>query len=133
MEMNSKLLSHIKYLNKIQVRTLDSIYIVCVKNIIRCEAYKNYTTIFLRDEKSILVSHTLKDFETLLPFPDFMRIHQSHLVNCNYIKRISKQDSCILLTDNSKIPISNRKHDLINEYLKMLPTIRHRVKPLLDG
>lgn len=110
-------------IEKIQVRTLKNIYILEIENIIRCESSKNYTTIFLRNEKSILASHTLKDFETLLPYPLFIRIHQSHLVNTNFIKQISRYNASLLLADNSKIPIASRKHELIKLYLKSVPCV----------
>lgn len=106
---------------KIQVRTSRSIYLVEIQNIVRCEACKNYTTIYLQNEKSIIASHTLKDFESLLPFPMFLRVHNSHLVNSSLIRWINLQEACMLLSDNSRVPIASRKHDLINKYLKSVP------------
>lgn len=106
---------------KIQVRTIKNIHILDIESIIRCEASKNYTTIYLQNEKSILTSRTLKAFETLLPYPMFLRVHQSHLVNSNFIKQIAKQEAVLMLSDNSRIPIACRKHDLISSYLKTVP------------
>jgi two-component system LytT family response regulator len=115
---------HITQCNdKIIIRTSESIYFVQKEKIIRCEADKNYTTIYQVEEKSILVSRTLKDFELLLPPPNFIRIHQSHLINVNFIKRIEKQESRIQLIDNSYVPIASRKHDLIKEYVSTIPTL----------
>lgn len=110
-------------MGKIQVRTLKNIYILDVENIIRCESSRNYTIIYLRNEKSITASHTLKDFENLLPYPMFIRVHQSHLINSNFIKQITRHDAVLMLTDNSKIPMSTRKQELINSFLKSVPGI----------
>lgn len=112
-----------EHANRIQIRTLESIHIIEKRNIIRCEACRNYTTIYLLNEKSILASHTLKDFEELLPYPLFLRIHQSHLVNTNYIKRIEKQEACMFLFDDTIIPIAYRKRNVLSEYLKSLPSV----------
>jgi two-component system LytT family response regulator len=113
----------LQQLNRIQIRTLKCIYIVNIKDIIRCEANNNYTTIYLQNEKSILASRTLKEFEKLLPYPVFLRIHQSHLVNSNFIKRIEKMESRIYLNDDTILPIAFRKHHLIIQYLETLPAI----------
>lgn len=108
---------------KIQIRTLKYIHLIDINDIVRCEAYKNYTTIYLQNEKSILASRTLKEFEKILPYPIFLRIHQSHLINSNFIKRIEKMESRICLTDHTILPISIRKHVMISKYLKTLPSI----------
>ena len=109
--------------DKIIIKTLESIYFVQKEKIMRCEAYKNYTTIYQVEEKCILASRTLKDFELLLPPPNFIRVHQSHLINVNFIKRIEKQESRIQLIDNSYVPIAYRKHDTVKEYVNTIPAI----------
>lgn len=109
--------------DKIIIKTSESIYFIQKENIIRCEAYKNYTTIHQSNEKSILASRTLKDFEAILTPPDFIRVHQSHLVNVNFIKRIEKQESRIQLFDNSFVPIACRKHELLMDYVNTIPAL----------
>jgi two-component system, LytTR family, response regulator len=105
---------------KIIIKTVESIFVVLKSQIIRCESFKNYTTIILKDENNILASQTLKTFEILLPYPDFLRIHQSHLINTNYIKRIDKSGACIIMSDNSKIPIACRKREMLMNYIESL-------------
>jgi two-component system LytT family response regulator len=112
---------NLSFSGKIQIRTYKKIFIIDIQDIIRCEACKNYTTIHLNNDKSIVASHTLKDFETLLPYPLFLRVHQSHLVNSKFIKQIAKQEASIMLSDHSRIPIATRKQDLITNYLKTVP------------
>jgi two-component system LytT family response regulator len=49
---------------------------------------------------------------------NFLRVHQSHLVNTKYIKEFIKSDGgYLILTDNSNIPVSVRKR---NEVLEVL-------------
>ena len=86
--------------------------IVKVENIIRCEASDNYTTFHIIDKKPILVSKTLKEFEKLLPKDQFLRVHQSHLINLNKIDEYYKTDGAyVLMEDGSTVSISRRKKD----------------------
>ncbi len=58
-------------------------------NIIYLEADINYSLVYLKDSKPILVSKTLKEFQQLLaPEVEFIRIHQSYLINLNHVKKI---------------------------------------------
>ena len=65
--------------------------VVEIKNIIRCQSDSNYTYIFCKDQNKILISRTLKELEELLSNHGFLRIHQSHLINPQFVKEILKQ------------------------------------------
>ncbi|TDO20688.1 LytR/AlgR family response regulator transcription factor [Pedobacter duraquae] len=99
---------------KIALPTLEQTHYVRVSNITRCEASNNYTTFFLKDNTTILVSKTLKDFvELLIPY-NFQRSHQSHLVNLDYVKSLRKEDGgTLLMDDGSIVPISRQNLDKI--------------------
>jgi len=108
-------------LKKIVLKTSDRIYLVNVKDIIRCEAENNYTVFYLANGTKIMVSKTIKTYETLLPTHDFIRVHQSHLVNVNYIQHFDKPDGGILvLSDNSTVPVSHQKRNLLLDYFSSL-------------
>ncbi len=99
---------------KLILKTTENIYVVNIQNIIRCKSENNYTTFFLNDGKKILISKTLKEYEELLQAYDFIRIHRSHLINLNYIERFEKRDSgFVYMKDNSKIPVSHRKREIL--------------------
>lgn len=120
-DIESKLtayLSHIKESaaehKKIILKTAESIHIVKVQDIIRCEADKGYTEFFLRDGHKILVSKGLKEYDELLGDFGFIRTHQSHLINLDYISRFEKTDGgYILMTDKSTVPVSSRKREYV--------------------
>jgi len=106
---------------KLILNTSDNIYIVDTKDIIRCQSDNNYTSFFLANTEKIIMSKTLKEYETILPEDIFIRIHRSHIININYISRIMKRDSgFILLKDKSQIPISSKKKDLLLKLIKGL-------------
>lgn len=100
---------------RIALPTEEKTEFVPVKDIIRCQADSNYTRFFLIDNRSILVSKTLKDYELALDNSKFIRVHNSHLVNKEQIKAISKKDGGYLeMSDGFQAPISrNRKEEII--------------------
>ncbi len=96
-----------KILKRIILHTADHLQLVSVSDIIRAEADSNYTTFCLSDGKHIMVSRTIKEFEVLLTGSGMIRVHQSHLVNMEYIDRFTKKDGgYLLLRDGTKIPVS---------------------------
>lgn len=96
-----------KVLKRIILHTSDHLQIVSVSDIVRAEADSNYTMFTLSAGKHILVSRTIKEFETLLSGSGLIRVHQSHLVNLYYIDRFIKKDGgYLILKDGTKIPVS---------------------------
>ncbi len=106
---------------KIVLKTLESIHIVDIENIIRCEADKNYTSFFLADGKRILVSKTLKDYDLLLTGHNFFRVQQSHLININFIERYDKHDGgYVVMKDGASVPLSPAKKDQFFQLIENL-------------
>jgi len=103
---------------KICVPVLTGLIFINVDDIVRCESNVNYTTLFTKDKQKILVAKTLKEFEELLGEYNFFRVHNSHLINLNYIKSYNKgKGGTISLTDGSEIEVSTRRKE---EFLKKL-------------
>jgi len=103
---------------KIALPTLAEIQYVKVNTIIRCEAENNYTTFYLDNGEQILVCKTLKEYDELLQPHQFIRTHQSHLVNLQFVKSYLKEDGgMLLLTDQTKIPISRQNKDRVRNIL----------------
>jgi two-component system LytT family response regulator len=97
---------------KIALRTATSMHIVNLSEIIRCQSEKNYTQFFLNGGDVITVSKTLKEFEEMLSPFGFVRVHQSHLVNLDHVRRYDKSDGgSLILSDDSQVPVSMRKKD----------------------
>lgn len=98
---------------KIVLKDLNAMYVVSVTSIIRCEASDNYTTFFLADQSPIVVSRPLKEYDDLLTPLNFLRVHQSHLVNLRYLQQFNKRDGGIVLKDGSEVPVSSRKREIL--------------------
>lgn len=105
---------------QLSLHTADKIIIVAIENIIRCKSDNKYTTFYLKDKSKILVSKTLKYYADILKEVDFLRVHQSHLVNRAYIKEFIKTDGgYLILKDASNIPVSARKKtEIITSLIK---------------
>ena len=98
---------------RLVLKTQESVHVVELDQIIRCEADRNYTSFFLLDNKRILVSKTLKEYETLLSGHNFLRVQQSHLVNIDYVDRYDKKNGgAVVMKDGSEVPLSPAKRDL---------------------
>lgn len=91
-----------------------------IDNIIRCEADNNYTDFHFVNEKRITVSKTLKDIENLLKDYDFIRVHQSHLVNLNKVKSFlnNEGNSFVVLNNQTEVPVSRQKRKEVKDLLR---------------
>tara|TARA_R110002073_G_scaffold334200_2_gene523232 strand:- start:14099 stop:14848 length:750 start_codon:yes stop_codon:yes gene_type:complete len=106
---------------KISLHTLDKIIVVDLDDIVRCKSDNNYTEFFFQDGSKILVTKTLKFFSDMLKDYQFLRVHQSHLVNVKYIKAFIKSDGgYLVLKDKNTVPVSVRKRAEVIEALNTI-------------
>ena len=106
---------------KIVIPSSEGMHIIRVSEIMRCESSSNYTQFFLQNGKVLLVSKTLKEFDNMLTDYNFERIHKSHLVNMNFVKKYMQRDGgYLIMTDDSQIPVANRKKEQLLSMLKSM-------------
>lgn len=106
---------------RLVLKTQESVHVVDLDDIIRCEADRNYTSFFLTNSKKILVSKTLKEYETLLSGHNFLRVQQSHLININYVERYDKKNGgAVVMKDGSEVPLSPAKREVFFQTLENL-------------
>lgn len=111
--------NHKEPTKKITVPTGTGLVFLSINDIIRCEADVNYTTIYLKDKQKLMVAKTLKDFDEMLSDHQFFRIHNSHLINMNYIKSYHKgKGGYVSLTDNTSLEVSTRRKELFLKKIK---------------
>jgi two-component system LytT family response regulator len=59
-----------------------------------------------------VVSRPLKEFESMLDMTNFSRVHHSHIINHNYIKKYHRgRGGYVEMEDGSTIEVSTRKKD----------------------
>ncbi|MCK5838959.1 MAG: response regulator transcription factor [Bacteroidales bacterium] len=97
---------------KIVVKTAGNIYLLNTRDIIHCESDDCYTVIETAQGEKIIVSKVLKEYDELLSGFGFFRVHRSHLVNLQHIKRFEKKEGgYVVMTNDKKIPVSSRSRE----------------------
>ncbi len=97
---------------KIALQTHDSTIFRYIDDIVRLEASGNYVHVYFNNKEKIIVTKILKDFESILPPEKFCRIHHSHIINLNYVKKYFKgSGGQVEMEDHSVIDVSARKKE----------------------
>jgi two-component system, LytTR family, response regulator len=107
-------------LKRLALPTQEGVHFVDLDMIVYLESMGSYTKFVIENQKVIVVSKVLKDYEDLLcaDYP-FLRVHQSNLVNLRHIRKYVKGDGGQLwMSDGTEIEVSRRKKDELLEALK---------------
>lgn len=110
-------ISQEKEAQKIILNTTRERHVVKVADIIRVEAQGAYTN-FTIGPKSILVSKNLRYYETLFEEYQFLRPHNSHLVNATHVAKM--QADVMVMSNGDQVPISTRRRSAIRKALTTL-------------
>ncbi len=95
---------------KIALHNVSSITFVELDDILFFQADGSYTKVFLKDNKMILTSKSLKTFENMvIDYTNFYRCHKSYIVNLNYVNELYKSDGGYLKINEHQISISPDK------------------------
>ncbi|MEW7293047.1 LytR/AlgR family response regulator transcription factor [Aquimarina sp. 2304DJ70-9] len=105
---------------KLILKNADAIHIIKTEEILFAQSDNNYTTFFLVSGKEILVSKPLKSFEEKLADLSFFRVHQSFLINLNYITSFDKRNEQIILDQKHAIPVAQSKKQQLIAYIEKL-------------
>jgi len=101
---------------KITINTDGKLIFLEPEDILYAESDGNYTTLYLLNDKKIVLTKKLKEVELLLPSTYFFRVHNSFVVNLMKVKEFIKTDGYIILANNIKIPVSRqRKSDFLEK------------------
>lgn len=88
-------------------------------DVVYLKADNNSTDIILSNGDSITAFKTLKHFEESLP-DEFMRIHNSHIINIKYVSRIHLGNTdCYLQKGKIKLPFSKSYKENINSIIEL--------------
>jgi two-component system LytT family response regulator len=93
--------------------------IVKLEEIIYCEAQRSYTMFRLINNKSIIISKPLFDYDKLLADTVFLRVHKSFLINLMHIKEYMRgEGGTVMMSDGMEVEISRRKKEQFLEKVK---------------
>lgn len=121
--------SHLKHLvnntkkgklRQIALATLQGYSFVEIDSIVRFEADGAYTKVFLLNKDHHLLSQSLKHYEELLTDESFFRIHHSHFINLNMIRKYEKgSGGLIVMKDGSKVTVASRRKEELMHVLNL--------------
>jgi len=87
-------------------------------DIILCEANGYCTTFYILNKLKITSSRHLRYYSELLPRGNFIRVHNSYIININHVTSYSSQGE-IHLSEGNTCPLSNsHKKDFLNIFRK---------------
>src|SRR6218665_199448 len=105
-------------LKKVGIPDGDGLIFINLADIIRCDSDGNYTYFLLTNGKKIIASRTLGEYEQMFADDNFFRIHRSHLINLEHVKKYIKgEGGYVIMSDNSQVEVSRRNK---NEFLEKL-------------
>lgn len=97
--------------------------VIDFKDVIRVESDNSYSTFFLSNGSNILVSKGIGEIEALTKTLGFYRIHNSHLINLEFLASFSSHNGdTIILSNKEELPVSRRRvadfKENFNKYLQ---------------
>ena len=102
---------------RLALNAQDKINVVKISDIVRLESNGSYT-LFAARRRSDLGHPYLKEFDAMLTSVGFIRVHQSHLVNLDFIREFIKRDGgYLVLNDRKEIPVASRKRSHVMKVL----------------
>jgi two-component system LytT family response regulator len=103
---------HLKLaINKLAIPTMEGMIFLDINHIVRCESDNVYTIVYLEKDK-IVSSKNLGHYENMLAERGFFRVHTSHLINLNHIKKYIKGDGAyVVMSDDTNITIARRRKE----------------------
>lgn len=104
--------------NSLVINSLDKVDVIKFNELVYITSTGKYSTFVLSSGRSVVSSTNIGQYYWRLPQENFIRVHNSFIVNVDFILSIQKGDNwnCILQNDIS-IPISRRKRDEIMDIL----------------
>ncbi len=96
--------------DKLPVPSLRGLIFIAIKDILYMDSDGSYSTIHLENNEKVVSSRNLGEYETQLNSLNFMRIHNSYIINLIYIKEyVRGEGGTVILKNNTELPVSKRK------------------------
>jgi two-component system, LytTR family, response regulator len=113
---NSNLVELLKFMKvndkpqKIGISVHDGVVFVNTDDIMKVEAKGSYCILHLTNNKSITTTQSIGDVENLLLFKIFIRVHNSWIINTNFLKKYYRgKNGYMEMEDGSTVQVSIRK------------------------
>lgn len=102
----------------LHVHSREHIEMLKLADIIYLAANGSYTDVYLINNVKVVASRPLKYIEEQVQTTNFLRVHNSYIVNIYYIEKIIKTKyGRVIMKNGSEIPISATKRKVVAESL----------------
>ena len=106
---------------KLALALQEGIFFILLKDIIWCESLGAYTKFHIVNQRSIVVSKVLKEYEEVLEEFYFFRTHKSSLINLEHIKKyVRGEGGQVWMNDGTEIEVSRRRKEELMEILSQI-------------
>ncbi|MGI9542166.1 MAG: LytR/AlgR family response regulator transcription factor, partial [Cyclobacteriaceae bacterium] len=110
--------NHQKQNTKIVLPVMEGLEIIQAREIIYCEADDNFTRFHLDQGKPMLICRTLKFYQNILEPLGFLRIHKSHMINLEKVRKYFKgKGGYVVMQNQEELPVSPSKKGLLIDQL----------------
>lgn len=97
-------------ITRIAINGVDRIRLIPVRDIVRLASDGSYTILHTRKKEEVMATRSLMSFERQLEGSGFLRTHQKHLVNLDFVCEMRKIGSgIVVLEDGIRIPVATRR------------------------
>jgi len=105
---------------KIALPTMEGINFERIQDVISLEAKGNYTMLYFKGKRKLLVCKTLRDMENQIHTgSQFVRIHRSYTINLNHLQKYIKgKGGYVIMENGSMINVSAGKKQNFLDALK---------------
>lgn len=104
---------------RIIIHSIDKIDVIKHDDLMYISSSGKYSTFVTSDKRKITSSLNIGSHLVNLPEDRFIRIHNSFIINIDYIQSVQKGENWfVLLTDKTEIPVSRRKKDELLQKLQ---------------
>ena len=111
-----KSLDKIDKSEQLVLKSGDQVHMINIPDVIRIEAYSNYSTFYIKDGRQIVMTKSLKEYEESMLEHGFHRIHKSHIFNIKHMSYFDKTDGgYVIMSDGSRVPVASRKREMLFE------------------
>lgn len=105
---------------KIVLPLADGFEVVNIHDIVHCVANDNFTDFYFVSKQKMMICRTLKFYEELLKDSGFIRVHKSHLINKEHIRKYTRgKGGQLTMSNGSFVDVSPaKKEELMQHFAK---------------
>lgn len=113
----------IKPMNKknLAISTQNGLVFIKRTDLLYCLSEGAYSHLYLQDGRKLIVSKNLKEVENILADPQFVRIHNSHLINLSHTTNFTNNGvNCVTMSNGEELAVArNRKKGFLELFAKL--------------